>query len=222
MWNNRHLASARIVVTSFEVISQNCGRAYESFVRLKAATRKMTLIAVDEAHVVVTSSHYRPVMNELVDHLLPKGVQTRVRVLALTATAPPSLVPRILGQIGIPCACQVRTFSCRPNIEYLVEEVKSGDAQTLRAKAAIKFVLEKRERSQPRIIVYVKYKSSVDEWVKMMTEEIGDLDTVVGFHSSMLEKLRLESLEASRVASLSVRSLCSQRRASAWTSTTPT
>jgi superfamily II DNA or RNA helicase len=194
-WNDRQLAGARIVVTSFEVISQNCGRVYESFVRLKAAARKLALIAVDEAHVVVTSSHYRPVMNELVNHLLPKGVETRVRVLALTATAPPSLVPRILGQLGITGACQVRTLSCRPNLEYRVDEVKSGDAQTLRAKEAIKFVLEKHGSSQPRIIVYLQYKSSVDEWVKMMTEEIGDGATVVGFHSSMSEKLRLESLE---------------------------
>jgi ATP-dependent DNA helicase RecQ len=98
---------------------------------------RIAAVAVDEAHCISAWGHdFRP------DYLrLPLLLEQlgRPPVLALTATAPPSVQADIMRDLGIPADGVVNTGARRPNLALRVEVPRDRDARLLEV------VLEDRE-----------------------------------------------------------------------------
>ena len=91
--------------------------------------RNIALFAVDEAHCISEWGHnFRP------DYLKLAAIAKELkaeRVLALTATATPSVVEDICAGFGIPKQCAIVTGFYRPNLTICTTPVPDHDRDTL-------------------------------------------------------------------------------------------
>src|SRR5205823_8409621 len=86
---------------------------------------RIGLFAVDEAHCISEWGHnFRPDYLKLADTARDLGVE---RVLALTATATPSVVQDICVAFRIPPGCAVVTGFHRPNLQLLTAPVSRDE-----------------------------------------------------------------------------------------------
>lgn len=93
---------------------------------------KIALFAVDEAHCISEWGHnFRPDYLKLADTARELGVE---RVLALTATATPSVVQDICTAFGIPPECAVVTGFYRHNLNLSLTPVRGEERDALLLK----------------------------------------------------------------------------------------
>ena len=93
---------------------------------------KIALFAVDEAHCISEWGHnFRPDYLKLADTARDLGVE---RVLALTATATPSVVQDICTAFGIPPECAVVTGFYRGNLNLTLTPVRAEERDALLLK----------------------------------------------------------------------------------------
>ncbi len=93
---------------------------------------KIALFAVDEAHCISEWGHnFRPDYLKLADTARELGVE---RVLALTATATPSVVQDICTAFGIPPDCAVVTGFYRDNLNLTLTPVRADERDALLLK----------------------------------------------------------------------------------------
>src|SRR5574338_523073 len=91
--------------------------------RQAIARVRISLFAVDEAHCISEWGHnFRPDYLKLAGFARAIGAE---RILALTATATPSVLADICRIFQIPPECAVRTGFYRPNLQLLVSAVDS-------------------------------------------------------------------------------------------------
>lgn len=94
------------------------------------STRKLRRFVVDEAHVIVLSDHYRECMTKL---RLFRAENITAQLLLMTATAPPSLTPKIFSALR----CDARNTIClrgnlrRDNVSMSVRRLRSGNQSHL-------------------------------------------------------------------------------------------
>ena len=106
---------------------------------------RISLMAVDEAHCISEWGHnFRPDYLKLPKYAEMFGVE---RILALTATATPSVLDDICEAFSIDPACSVRTEFYRPNLHLHTSEVHSADRDQV-------LITRLREAEGP-VIVYV-------------------------------------------------------------------
>ena len=97
--------------------------------------RKLSLVAVDEAHCISEWGHnFRPDYLKLAKHRASSS--TSSRVLALTATAPPTVASDIAAAFDIAADDVVQTGFYRPNLSLHVPAVVAGQRPTLLARPA--------------------------------------------------------------------------------------
>jgi superfamily II DNA helicase RecQ len=122
---------------------------------------RLSRIVFDEAHLLVTSTSYRPKLKAV----------AALRVLdvpfvALTATLPPHMEAQ-LNEALWTRFCVVRAQTARPNIKYQVE-VDSGNTETSLVEKVVSVAQkyhEKYHRANPgsRGIIYTPTKAAVDQ-----------------------------------------------------------
>lgn len=79
----------------------------------------VSLVAVDEAHCISQWGHdFRPAYRQIMDGV--KSIKSNPNILALTATATPSVQKDIADQLQIPSANYVITSFARPNLSFKV------------------------------------------------------------------------------------------------------
>ncbi|CDF40458.1 ATP-dependent DNA helicase RecQ family protein [Chondrus crispus] len=110
-WNARDVAGARIVVASAEHLSSP---DYQCFLRELKVMNKLHAIFVDECHLVLLWHSFREAMKYLRGFIRPELVN--VPVIALTATAPPSIEQQITSACGLSDFITVRQKTSRRNI----------------------------------------------------------------------------------------------------------
>jgi len=114
---------------------------------------KVALFAVDEAHCISEWGHnFRPDYLKLADTARDLGVE---RILALTATATPSVVADICTAFRIPPECAIVTGFYRPNLNLSVQPVRAEDRDAL--------LLKRLQTRQPGpTIVYVTLQKTAE------------------------------------------------------------
>jgi ATP-dependent DNA helicase RecQ len=115
---------------------------------------RIALFAVDEAHCISEWGHnFRPDYLKLAETARGLGAE---RVLALTATATPTVVKDICAGFGIPPECAVVTGFYRSNLTLYITPVTVQERQS---------VLEKRlgERTPGPSIVYVTLQRTAEQ-----------------------------------------------------------
>ncbi len=124
----------------------------ERFLRTLSQVR-IALFAVDEAHCISEWGHnFRP------DYLKIAGVARELRaerVLALTATATPSVVEDICRSFAIPAACSVVTGFYRPNLTLLTTPVEADQRDA-------RLIERLRSRAPGPTIVYVTLQKTAE------------------------------------------------------------
>jgi ATP-dependent DNA helicase RecQ len=124
----------------------------ERFLR-SLARWKIALFAIDEAHCISEWGHnFRP------DYLKLAGIAREVgaeRILALTATATPSVARDIRAAFDIPDSGAIVTGFYRPNLELVTEAVRGGERDAR--------LLERlRQRPPGPTIVYVTLQKAAE------------------------------------------------------------
>jgi ATP-dependent DNA helicase RecQ len=121
----------------------------------------VSLFVVDEAHCVSQWGHdFRPAYLGLRDAVRSVG---RPPVLALTATATPTVVADILVQLGIPDARVVNTGVERPNLAFEVFSTVNEDAKRARLTRVVE--------EEPGVgIVYVATVRAAEELAEWFRE----------------------------------------------------
>src|SRR5678809_1037260 len=100
-------------------------RFLQTLKRVGADAGPLAMLAVDEAHCISEWGHnFRPDYMKLANLARDLGVG---RVLALTATATPSVAKDIAAAFGIAEHDVVQTGFYRPNLELRVTPVGGGD-----------------------------------------------------------------------------------------------
>ncbi|WNG26953.1 RecQ family ATP-dependent DNA helicase [Cystobacter fuscus] len=135
--------------------------ANERFLQTLRGVR-ISMLAVDEAHCISEWGHnFRPDYMKLAPLARTLKVE---RVLALTATATPSVARDIAGAFGIAPGDVVQTGFHRPNLTLHVSPTPGGDAR--------RELLLSRLRSRPRgaTIVYVTLQRTAEETARFLTD----------------------------------------------------
>jgi ATP-dependent DNA helicase RecQ len=132
----------------------------ERFIETMRRTR-IALFAIDEAHCISEWGHnFRP------DYLKLAAITKEVkaeRVLALTATATPSVVEDICAGFGIATHCAIVTGFYRPNLQILTTPTGDRSRNTL--------LLDRlKERPPGTTIVYVTFQKSAERVASMLKE----------------------------------------------------
>lgn len=89
--------------------------------------QRLARIVVDEAHLILAHSHFRPVMNRLT------WVGTvGVPVIVQSATIPPSILSHLFAKLGVSVYRTCREPTPRPNIRYTVVTVPNAQVEVIR------------------------------------------------------------------------------------------
>ncbi|HZP82972.1 MAG TPA: ATP-dependent DNA helicase RecQ [Chthonomonadaceae bacterium] len=120
----------------------------------------IALFAVDEAHCISEWGHnFRPDYLKLAETARELGV---ARVLALTATATPSVVEDICAAFAIPRECAILTGFYRPNLRLATTPVRAADRDALLLKRL-------QERKPGPTIVYVTLQKTAERVAEELT-----------------------------------------------------
>jgi ATP-dependent DNA helicase RecQ len=132
----------------------------ERFLERISHTR-VALFAVDEAHCISEWGHnFRPDYLKLAEQARALGAE---RVLALTATATPSVVEDICRGFGIPPEASVVTGFYRPNLELRTLAMRDGERDDALLEAM-------RERPPGSTIVYVTQQREAERVAGMLAK----------------------------------------------------
>lgn len=135
---------------------------YESFKNFTAQLIQQDLLArinIDEAHLILTHSSFRPVMQ-----LLQWIASSAVQIVLTTATLPPSLEPRLLAAIGITSSMTLRAMTPRPNVSFNVVRADSSleDAVQVEFRKALAY------SSDNRVLLFCLTKREVEDYARTL------------------------------------------------------
>lgn len=88
---------------------------------------RLARIVVDEAHLILAHSHFRPVMNSLA-----WVGKVGVPVIVQSATIPPSILSHLFAKLGVSMYHICREPTPRPNIRYTVVTVPNAQLEVIR------------------------------------------------------------------------------------------
>lgn len=146
----------------------------------------VSLLAVDEAHCISAWGHdFRP------DYLgireFRRQLSGNPRVLALTATATPSVQGDIIKQLDIPAAAKVVTSSDRPNLCYTVKTF-AGTAAKL---AQLRTLLAGKKDSG---LIYVATRKEAEKLAAWLADNLAV--SAVAYHAGLEPEVRNSLQEA--------------------------
>ena len=151
----------------------------ERFLALLGRT-KIALFAVDEAHCISEWGHnFRPDYLKLAETARALGVE---RVLALTATATPSVVQDICAAFRIPASGGIVTGFYRPNLNLSLTPVRAEDRDGLLVKRL-------QSRKPGPTIVYVTLQKTAERVAAALTAQGFPAEA---YHAGMDDVLRAQ------------------------------
>ena len=118
-WRPGEVNPAAVVVVSADAASD---RSFLQYTTVLAEQRMLRRVFVDECHLALTSSDWRPKLARL-GELRALGCQ----MVLLTATLPPALETDLAEAMMVHCAAYIRESTVRPGIRYMVQRSRPED-----------------------------------------------------------------------------------------------
>jgi superfamily II DNA helicase RecQ len=169
-------------------IEEAVSMEFQSFIQLANGNNELRRWVVDEFHVLITQSDFRPIFPRLVNtiRLIP------VPFVGLSATIPDSYIDRIRLMISSVSTTVVRSPTDRPNLRYRTYRLKYDTEQELdkelcrQIKEAWNGIIEDEMEDETRFIVFTHSAEAAKHFsdlVNKKSEELGI--TAVVYHSKM-------------------------------------
>lgn len=150
IWPANTKESASVVIVSAEAA---CTQAFLEYAHLLVSRQELDRIVVDECHLTITASDYRPCMAQLGWYIR----QIRTQTVWLTATLPPAMEEGLVEHNRLVRPRMVRESTNRRNIKYMVS-IEKGPAGLVEAAAALVEACWPQEKffnhSRDKIIMY--------------------------------------------------------------------
>lgn len=154
----------QIVLVSIEAASSH---AFLSCCRIMEEQKQLARVVVDEAHLAITWSRFRPLMHDLVCLR-----QLQVPMMLLSATVPPSMEHALEVAFGTKLSV-IREDTTRRNIKYCIRDVRSQDAMEEEIIDLINAViLNNRVDPKSRAIVYQQDRQGVVELANRIRRDL--------------------------------------------------
>jgi ATP-dependent DNA helicase RecQ len=136
---------------------------------------KVRRLAIDEAHCISEWGHdFRPEFRELGTLRAELGVP----VMALTATATPTVVADVIRSLGLRDPLVVRTDPRRPNLTYRVEHHRGDLARSARVAELLDEAGLGRDAARGRVVVYTATRATA----KKVADALAKKKFLVGFY----------------------------------------
>jgi Lhr-like helicase len=159
IWTVDCKRSASLVIVSAEAA---CTQSFLEYAHKRVYNQELDRIVVDEGHLTVTASDYRPCMSQLGWHLR----QIRTQTVWLTATLPPVIQEEFIQHNKLVRPTIIRESTNRPNIKYLIS-LENGQGTLLEKAAALVRTCWPStnifDHARDKIIVYCRTRAEVQE-----------------------------------------------------------
>jgi superfamily II DNA helicase RecQ len=136
-----------------------CTEQFLNYAQGLALQQQLDRIIVDECHLTITASSYRPSMALLGWHLRQVPTQT----VWLTATLPPALQEQFIQQNRLVRPRVIRESTNRPNIRYLVHHVPGPYRQLLAHAVALAQAYRPQAAARDKLILYCQTREAAHE-----------------------------------------------------------
>jgi superfamily II DNA helicase RecQ len=148
---------ASLVIVSAEAV---CTQGFLEYCHTLVSRQELVRTFLDEGHLTVTASDYRPCMAQLGWYVR----QIRTQTVWLTATLPPVIQDEFIEHNKLVRPRITRESTNRPNIKYIVSFETGPGALIKRAANLVRVFWPKPEifnHSQDKIIIYCRTRDEV-------------------------------------------------------------
>lgn len=164
IWSVDCSRTASLVIVSAEAA---CSQSFLEYAHVLVSKQKLDRIVLDECHLTITASDYRPCMAGLGWYVR----QVRTQTVWLTATLPPVMQEEFIEHNKLVQPQIIRESTNRPNIKYLVSLEAGPGTLIARAADLVQECYGKRgffDQSQDKIIVYCRSRDEVKELADLL------------------------------------------------------
>ena len=164
IWSVDCKQTASLVIVSAEAA---CSQSFLEYAHVLVSKQKLDRIVLDECHLTITASDYRPCMAELGWYVR----QVRTQTVWLTATLPPVMQEEFIEHNKLVQPRIIRESPNRPNIKYLVSLEAGSGTLIERAADLVQECWPKQEffdQSRDKIIIYCRSRDEVKELADLL------------------------------------------------------
>jgi hypothetical protein len=157
IWSVDSKQSASLVIVSAEAA---CTQSFLEYCHLQVSKQQLDRIIIDEGHLTITASDYRPCMAELGWYVR----QIRTQTVWLTATLPPVMQEEFIEHNKLVRPRIIRESTNRPNIKYMVSVETGTGTLVERAATLVRIYWPQKEifnHSRDKIIIYCRTREDV-------------------------------------------------------------
>ena len=174
-WKHGESSPAAVVVVSADVAGDTTSNGnFLGYANMLSGKGLLRRVVVDECHLVITSTDWRPKLALLKNlRLLP------CPIMLLTATLPPVREGELATSMLVPCATYIRASTVRPNTQYYVswcERGRSQETALAMCRRRQQLLLDRGEKG----VVYCRSKQQCEE----LAEAIG----CASYHAGDIER----------------------------------
>ena len=164
VWQAGLSEKAKLVIVSAEAA---CTQSFLEYAHYLNRRQQLDRVVIDECHLTVTASDYRPRMLELGWYIR----QLRTQTVWLTATLPPSMEVEFVEHNKLVRPTIIRESTNRPNIKYNISYEVGPDTLVERAVKLIRSVWPRRkifDHSRDKIIIYCRTRDKVETLASLL------------------------------------------------------
>ena len=157
IWSVDCKQSASLVIASTEAA---CTQGFLEYAHGLVSRQKLDRIVLDECHLTITASDYRPCMSQLGWYVR----QIRTQTVWLTATLPPIMEEEFIEHNKLVRPRVIRESTNRPNIKYMINLETGPGTLIERAATLVRAYWPKTEvfdHSRDKIIIYCQTRAEV-------------------------------------------------------------
>jgi hypothetical protein len=159
VWSVDCKQTASLVIVSAEAA---CSQSFLEYAHVLVSKQKLDRIVLDECHLTITASDYRPCMAQLGWYVR----QVRTQTVWLTATLPPAMQEEFIEHNKLVQPRIIRESTNRPNIKYMVRLETGTGTLIERAASLVQEFWPRQEifdHARDKIIIYCRSREEVYE-----------------------------------------------------------
>jgi superfamily II DNA helicase RecQ len=164
IWSIDCKRSASLVIVSAEAV---CTQGFLEYCHLLINRQQLDRIVIDESHLTITASDYRPCMAQLGWYVR----QIRTQTVWLTATLPPVMQEEFIEYNKLVRPRIIRESTNRPNIKYIVSFETGPGTLIERAANLVQACWPKQEifnHARDKIIIYCRTREEVAQLAELL------------------------------------------------------